>query len=124
MTLDAKQAGDESVLKEVLNGIMYAIGHYEPLDYSKATVPYPPSEDHFNKHMLVEGTFYEPTEMTILPNLDILILQRRGEVMLYKQATGKVKQVGYPPGLFQIKPQRSKCGRRYAGPFQGSRFCQ
>ncbi len=29
--------------------------------------------------MLVQGTFFEPTEMTILPNLDILILQRRGE---------------------------------------------
>ncbi len=33
--------------------------------------------------------------MTILPNLDILVLQRRGEIMLYKQATGTVKQAGF-----------------------------
>ena len=29
--------------------------------------------------------------MTILPNLDILIIQRRGEVLLYKQDTKKSK---------------------------------
>ena len=45
--------------------------------------------------MLVQGTFLEPTEMTVLPNLDILILQRRGEILLYKQETGKVKQAGW-----------------------------
>ena len=33
--------------------------------------------------------------MTILPNLDILVIQRRGEVMFYKKATNKVTQVGY-----------------------------
>ena len=38
----------------------------------------------FQKTSLVKGNFYEPTEMTILPNLDILIAQRRGEIMLYK----------------------------------------
>ncbi|HEY4965488.1 MAG TPA: PQQ-dependent sugar dehydrogenase [Puia sp.] len=101
--LDAKNVTDESVLKDVLNGIMYAIGHFEPLDYTKATTPYPPTENHFNKHVLVQGTFYEPTEMTILPNLDILILQRRGEVMLYKQHTGEVKQVGFLPVYFKAK---------------------
>ena len=101
--LDAQKATDESVLKDVLNGILFAIGPYEPLDYSKATAAYPPGEDHFNKHPLVQGTFYEPTEMTILPNLDILILQRRGEIMLYKQSTGVVKQVGFLPVYFKSK---------------------
>ncbi len=47
--------------------------------------------------------FYEPTEMTILPNLDILILQRRGEIMLYKQETGKVKQAGFLNVYFKSK---------------------
>jgi len=101
--LDAKKAADETVLKDVLNGIMYAIGHYQPLDYSKASTVYPPAENHFSKHSLVQGTFYEPTEMTILPNLDILILQRRGEVMLYQQGSGRVKQVGFLPVYFKSK---------------------
>ena len=94
-SLTAKNADDDAHLKKVLNAVEFAIGHYRPLDYTKATTPYPPTEDHFTKHVLVTGTFYEPTEMTILPNLDILILQRRGEIMLYKQETGKVKQAGF-----------------------------
>jgi cytochrome c len=44
--------------------------------------------------------------MTILPNLDIMILQRRGEIMLYKQATKKVKQVGF----FDVYYKTSKPG--------------
>ena len=99
--LDSKTVGDEAVLKDVLNAIEYAIGHFEPLDYSKATIPYPPTENHFNKKVLVQGTFYEPTEMTVLPNLDILIMQRRGEIMLYKQSTGTVKQAGFLNVYFQ-----------------------
>jgi cytochrome c len=102
-SLNAKNATDQTVLKNVLNAIEYAIGHYEPLDYSKATIPFPPAENHFTKKVLVQGTFYEPTEMTILPNLDILILQRRGEIMLYKQSTGSVKQAGFLKAYFVSK---------------------
>ena len=54
-----------------------------------------PTIDRFTKTQLVQGVFYEPTEMTILPNLDILIIQRRGEIMLYKNETKQVKQVGF-----------------------------
>jgi len=102
-SLDTKSANDETVLKNVLNAIEHAIGHYPPLDYSRVVIPYPPSENHFTKHMLVQGTFFEPTEMTILPNLDILILQRRGEIMLYKQETGQVKQAGFLNVYFKAK---------------------
>jgi glucose/arabinose dehydrogenase len=44
---------------------------------------------------LVTGTFFEPTELTVLPNLDVLICQRRGEIYLYKNATQQTKQVGF-----------------------------
>jgi glucose/arabinose dehydrogenase/cytochrome c551/c552 len=33
--------------------------------------------------------------MTVLPNLDVLIVQRRGEIMLYKNDTKTIKQVGF-----------------------------
>ncbi|MFL5773552.1 MAG: PQQ-dependent sugar dehydrogenase, partial [Flavisolibacter sp.] len=36
-----------------------------------------------------------PTEMTILPNLDILVAQRRGEILLYNNKNKNVKQAGY-----------------------------
>ena len=102
-SVTSKNAADDANMKVVLNAIEYAIGHYKPLDYSLATTPYPPSENHFTKHTLVQGTFYEPTEMTILPNFDILVLQRRGEIMLYKQETGAVKQAGFLKVYFQAK---------------------
>ena len=54
-----------------------------------------PEEDRFVKTQLVQGTFFEPTEMTILPNLDVLVAQRRGEIMLYKNDTKTVKQAGF-----------------------------
>ena len=82
-------------LKHILGGIEYAIGDNKELDYSKATTQIPPEDNRFTKTTLVQGEFFEPTEMTILPNLDIMVLQRRGEIMLYKNDTKTVKQVGF-----------------------------
>ncbi|MGN6492165.1 MAG: ThuA domain-containing protein [Agriterribacter sp.] len=81
-------------LQHLLGGIEYAIGDNKNLDYSKATSQYPPDEDRFTKTPLVQGGFFEPTEMTILPNFDILITQRRGEIMRYSNQTKELKQVG------------------------------
>ncbi len=81
---------EPNFLKHLLGGIKYAIGDNKQLNYSKATTLQVPDENRFTKTALVQGTFTEPTEMTILPNLDILIGQRRGEVLLYKKSTGQV----------------------------------
>jgi glucose/arabinose dehydrogenase/type 1 glutamine amidotransferase/cytochrome c551/c552 len=86
---------EENYLKHLLGGIQYAIGDNEELDYKQAKTQLPPDEDRFTKTQLAYGTFFEPTEMTILPNLDILIAQRRGELMMYKHDTKSVKQVGF-----------------------------
>jgi glucose/arabinose dehydrogenase/type 1 glutamine amidotransferase/cytochrome c551/c552 len=85
---------EPNYLKHLLGGIQYAIGDNLELDYSKAKTQLPPDEDRFTKTMLIQGEFFEPTEMTVLPNLDILVAQRRGELMLYKNDTKKLKQVG------------------------------
>lgn len=85
---------DSLYLKHILGGIQYAIGNNK-LDYSKAKTVYPPEEIHFTKTVLSQGEFFEPTEMTILPNRDVLIVQRRGEILLYKNDTKKVKQAGF-----------------------------
>ena len=74
---------DSFYLKHILGGIQYAIGNNQ-LDYSKARSQYPPDETKFTKTILSQGEFFEPTEMTILPNLDVLVVQRRGEILLYK----------------------------------------
>ncbi|PZR22948.1 MAG: Crp/Fnr family transcriptional regulator [Citrobacter freundii] len=86
---------DPLFLKHLLGGIQYAIGENKNPDYGKATTLRVLEENRFTKTQLVQGTFFEPTEMTILPNLDILVTQRRGELMLYKHETGSVKQAGF-----------------------------
>lgn len=86
---------EENYLKHLLGGIKYAIGENEELDYNRAKSQLPPDEDRFTKTQLSYGQFFEPTEMAILPNLDILITQRRGEILLYKNETKTVKQVGF-----------------------------
>ena len=84
---------EEPFLKLLLGGIQYAIGDNNNLDYGKATSQIPPDLDRFTKNVMVEGEFFEPTEMTILPNSDVLIAQRRGEVMLYKADTRELTEV-------------------------------
>ncbi len=88
---------DSLFLKHLLGGIEYAIGQNLVLDYSKAKTQAVPEEERFSKVQLSQGEFFEPTEMAILPNLDILVAQRRGELMLYSQETKKTSQVGFLP---------------------------
>ncbi|MBC7509587.1 MAG: PQQ-dependent sugar dehydrogenase, partial [Ferruginibacter sp.] len=92
---------EDLYLKHILGGIQYAVGENKRLDYSKAKTQLPPEDNRFTKVQLSQGEFNEPTEMTILPNFDILITQRRGEIMLYKSETKKVKQVGFLNAYFK-----------------------
>jgi cytochrome c len=84
---------EENFLKHLLGGLKYAIGDKE-LDYDNAKTVRVPDEDRFSKTNLAVGQFFEPTELTVLPNLDILISQRRGEILLYKKGDSVMKQAG------------------------------
>lgn len=86
---------EDAFLKHVLGGIKYAIGDNKVLDYSKVTAVRVPEEDRFSKQVLAGGEFFEPTEMTILPNLDILVAQRRGEILFYNNTAKSLSQVGF-----------------------------
>ncbi|MDT0540112.1 ThuA domain-containing protein [Croceitalea sp. P059] len=84
---------EELFLKHLLGGIQYAIGENLELDYANVSSQIPPEVDRFSKVNLTQGEFFEPTEMTILPNNDVLIAQRRGEIMLYKEDTKEITEV-------------------------------
>lgn len=86
---------DELFLNHILAGIQYAIGENKIPDYSKATTERAPEANRFTKKVFSVGEFMEPTEMTILPNLDILIAQRRGEILLYKSSDSTLSRAGY-----------------------------
>ncbi len=87
---------EDNFLKHLLGGIQYAIGDNKR-NLSKAKTPIKPEANRFTLDRLIEGQLFEPTEMTILPNSDVVIVQRRGEIMKYDKTTKKVKQIGYLP---------------------------
>lgn len=84
---------EENYLKHLLGGIQYAIGDNLELDYSKAISQIPPDQDRFSKVPLSVGEFFEPTEMAILPNNDVIISQRRGQIMHYNATSKELSQV-------------------------------
>lgn len=84
---------EEAFLQHLLGGIQYAIGENLKLDYTKAISQFPPDVDRFSKIILAEGKFFEPTEMTVLSNNDVLIGQRRGEVLRYNAETKEITEV-------------------------------
>jgi len=53
-----------------------------------------PDQNRFVKVTLLQGQLTEPTELAVLPNYDILVSQRRGEIMLYKNSTKTLKEAG------------------------------
>ncbi|TAG99634.1 MAG: PKD domain-containing protein [Sphingobacteriales bacterium] len=83
---------DPNYLQHLLGGLVYAIGDGKALDYSKATTLRLPEPDRFSKNIVATG-YDEPTEMAILPNLDVLVVQRKGQIHWYNKATGKNTQV-------------------------------
>jgi len=60
-----------------------------------------PDDGHFTKTMLTMGEFFEPIDMTILPNMDILIAQRRGEILRYNNETAELSQAGFLDVYFE-----------------------
>lgn len=83
---------EEAVIKHILGGIQWSIGK-NVRDYKKVKTPLRPEDNRFTLERLVKGQLYEPTEMTILPNKDVLIAQRRGELMLYSESQKKLREV-------------------------------
>ena len=80
-------------LQHLLGGLQYAIGENYLLNYDLAKTQNPPELDRFSKEVLSVGKFYEPTEMTVLPNNDVLIAQRRGQVIRYNSSSGELEEV-------------------------------
>lgn len=86
---------EDKFLKHLLGGIQYAIGDNLELDYAKAVTQLPPDGDRFSKVSLVNGGLFEPTELTVLPNNDVLFAQRRGEILHYSEETKELNQVAF-----------------------------
>jgi cytochrome c len=91
----AESYEEEYFLRHILEGIRYAVGENRKPDYSAVRTHRVPEANRFTKEMLVQGELFEPTEMTILPNLDVLIAQRRGHISLYKHSDSTLVEAGF-----------------------------
>ena len=84
---------ESEFVEHLKGGLAYAIGENKRLDYKKCSTELPPDADRFTKRVLHEGAFFEPTEMTLLPGGEVLIAQRRGEIMRFDPASGELTEV-------------------------------
>jgi cytochrome c len=92
--LDSEWIQDPLASNVLISGLQWLYKYAKKPDYRKAVSPKVPAEDRFVKTVLAEGEFFEPTELAVLPNLDVLIVQRRGEVLRYSNINKDVKQIG------------------------------
>jgi cytochrome c len=83
---------DSLFLEHLLQGIKYALGDSEPLNYKSVKTKRAPEENRFTK-MVLDFNLNEPTEMTILPDGRILFIERKGDVKLYSPQTNKIKVI-------------------------------
>jgi len=85
---------EPAFLQLVLSGIRYGIGRGARPDYRKATAVRVPADMGLTKTVLTQGTLAEPVELAVLPNGDVLVVERRGGVKRYRAADGSLRQVG------------------------------
>lgn len=79
------------MVKHLLGGLHYCLSG-PALDFNKSYSEFTPEDNRFKKVLLADK-FDEPTEMTILPNGDIMFLERKGKVKLYDNTTKKVSVI-------------------------------
>lgn len=85
---------EPNFLKLLQAGINYAIGNNEVLDYNKVTQKLVPDENRFSKKLLASD-LDEPTEISVLPDLSILVAQRKGDIKFYNSATKEFNTVAH-----------------------------
>lgn len=81
---------DKEFLDMLWGGIQYAAGPGTPVNYNNARVA--PEENRFQK-VVLEFNLNEPMELDMLPGEDVLFIERRGGIKLYKKSDNKVRLV-------------------------------
>ncbi len=85
---------DPLFLQHLMGGIQYAIGSNTSNDFSKATEERVPEAENFVKHVLAEK-LDEPMELTVLPDGQILFVERRGDIHLFDPNSESLSLAGH-----------------------------
>ena len=78
--------------QELEQALLFTIGKNSTADYSKATTLNVPDSSRYTRRVLAEG-LDEPLEMALLPDNNVLFIERKGGVKMYEDKTGKLKTV-------------------------------
>lgn len=81
---------DPLFLEHLKGGIDWAAGPGQPVDYNNANVA--PEENRFRK-VVLDFNLNEPMELDLLPNGDILFVERHGALKLFKSGAEKSETV-------------------------------
>jgi cytochrome c len=81
---------EENFLTMLWGGIQYAAGPGTPVNYDNAKVA--PEENRFQK-VVLDFNLNEPMELDVLPNEDILFIERRGGIKLFKKSENKTRLI-------------------------------
>ena len=78
--------------KEIQDALTFAIGKNKIPDFSDAVTLTVPDSSRYVREVLVES-MDEPLQMAILPNEDVLFIERKGGVKLYENSSGETKTI-------------------------------
>jgi cytochrome c len=81
---------DPAFLQHLWGGIQYAAGPGKPVDYNNASVA--PEENRFQK-VVLDFNLNEPMELDMLPNGDIVFVERHGALKLYRAGDQKARTI-------------------------------
>ncbi len=81
---------EENFLQLIWQGIDYAAGPGQPVNYNRSTVA--PEENRFVKEVLDAG-LDEPMELEMLPDGNLLFIERSGAIKLYEPKLGETRTV-------------------------------
>lgn len=79
---------EQAFLDHILGGIQYAIGDNDVKDYSSSDVV--PPEKHFT-HDVLAANLTEPMEIDLLPNGNLILVERRGAVKIFDQKSSRLR---------------------------------
>ncbi|NJM26943.1 MAG: ThuA domain-containing protein, partial [Bacteroidia bacterium] len=93
---------DNDFLEMLWGGIQFAAGPGVPVNYNNARVA--PEENRFQK-VVLDFNLNEPMELDMLPNEDILFIERKGAIKT-PQEVGRLNATGYNFSCIQRSRRR------------------
>lgn len=84
--------GPKFTANELQNAISWSIGSNALPDYTRATTNAVPLANRYSYEVLAQG-MDEPMQMAILPNDDVLLVERKGAVKFYSDSAKEIKTI-------------------------------